>query len=70
MNPLEYLMGQGNFAGVVNKPLVKQIGELANLKNRKVVLWRVLLGRDEVPNEKPAVRHLRSLVRWAAAGPA
>jgi hypothetical protein len=29
--------------------VVEQFGKLANLKNRKVVLWRVLLGRDEVP---------------------
>jgi hypothetical protein len=55
---LPYLYRLTNFAGVLNKPVVKQIGELANLKDRKVVLWRVLLGRDEIPHHVPVVRHL------------
>ena len=55
---LPYLYRLTNFAGVLSKSLVEQIGKLADLKDRKVVLWRVLLGRDEVPRHVPEVRHL------------
>jgi hypothetical protein len=55
---LPYLYRLTNFAGVLSKSVVEQIGKLADLKDRKVVLWRVLLGRDEVPHHVPEVRHV------------
>jgi len=55
---LPYLYRLTNFASVLSEPVVEQIGELANLKNQKVVLWRVLLGRDEIPDQVPQMRHL------------
>jgi hypothetical protein len=55
---LPYLFRLANFAGVLNGKMTEEIGKFAELKNRKVVLWRILLGRDEIPDRTPAVRHL------------
>jgi len=55
---LPYLYRLTNFAGVLSGTVAEQIGKLSDLKDRKVVLWRVLLGRDEVPRHVAEVRHL------------
>jgi hypothetical protein len=55
---LPYLYRLANFAGALDEAMVETISKLANMKDREVVLWRVLLGRDKAPVHAPRVRHL------------
>lgn len=55
---LPYLYRLANFSGLMGEAVVREVGQLANLKNRKVLFWRVLFGRDEPLHEDPPKRHL------------
>jgi hypothetical protein len=55
---LPYLYRLANFKTPLEPPVVETICRLANLKQRKVVMWRVLLGLDPIPRPQPGVRHL------------
>jgi hypothetical protein len=55
---LPYLYRLANFKTALAPHLEETICKLANLKQRKVVMWRVLLGLDRVPDHRPDIRHL------------
>jgi hypothetical protein len=55
---LPYLYRLANFNTVCEPHIVQTIGEIANLKERKVVMWRVLFGIDRIPKRTAAIRHL------------
>jgi hypothetical protein len=59
---LPYLYRLANFKTslrpVVEPTVEKLICKLANLKERKVAMWRVLFGLDRVPDHLPIPRHI------------
>ena len=55
---LPYLYRLANFKTALGPSTERAIAELANLKERKVVMWRVLFGLDKVPNREASTRHL------------
>ena len=55
---LPYLYRLANFRTALGSRIEQAICRLANLKERKVVMWRVLLGFDTVPDRRPSIRHL------------
>ncbi|MDB5395228.1 MAG: hypothetical protein JWM91_2734 [Rhodospirillales bacterium] len=55
---LPYLYRLANFKTTVEPDIEQSICRLANLKQHKVVMWRVLLGLDKVPHHQPTIRHI------------
>ena len=55
---LPYLYRLANFKTVCAPHITEAVGALANLKERKVVMWRVLFGIDRIPKRKAAIRHV------------
>ncbi len=55
---LPYLYRLANFKTPCEPHITQPVGELANLKERKVAMWRVLLGIDRIPKRKASIRHL------------
>jgi hypothetical protein len=55
---LPYLYRLANFKTALGPHIEEAICKLANLKQRKVVMWRVLIGLDKIPQHQPSFRHL------------
>jgi hypothetical protein len=55
---LPYLYRLANFRTALGDHAENAICRLANLKQHKVVMWRVLFGLDKVPHHKPEIRHI------------
>ncbi len=55
---LPYLYRLANFKTKLEPEIKETICKIANLKERKVQMWRVLLGLDKIPDHTPAVRHI------------
>jgi hypothetical protein len=55
---LPYLYRLANFKTSLGPHVEQTIHRLANLKEHKVVMWRVLFGLDKAPDHKPVVRHI------------
>lgn len=55
---LPYLYRLANFKTPLPAGVAPTICRLANLKDRKVVMWRVLFGLDRIPHHRPDIRHM------------
>jgi len=55
---LPYLYRLANFKTKMGPVIEPAICKLANLKEREVVMWRVLLGIDKIPDHRPLIRHV------------
>jgi hypothetical protein len=55
---LPYLYRLANFKTKLGPVIEPAICKLANLKERDVVMWRVLLGIDKIPDHRPLLRHV------------
>jgi len=55
---LPYLYRLANFHGNLDEKEVGAVCALANMKERRQRFWRVVFGRDVVPQSDPPVRHL------------
>src|SRR5262245_34133558 len=55
---LPYLYRLANFPSPLDRELVTEVSDLANLQNRRVWLSRVLIGNDPVIRCTPQLRHL------------
>jgi hypothetical protein len=55
---LPYLYRLANFKTALDRDTERAICLISNLKQHKVLMWRVLLGLDKVPHHAPVVRHM------------
>ncbi|HKO08959.1 MAG TPA: hypothetical protein VJ487_14705 [Alphaproteobacteria bacterium] len=55
---LPYLYRLANFTTKLAPNLLDTVSHIANLKNRKTLLLKVLFWRDVVPEREPAIRHV------------
>jgi hypothetical protein len=55
---LPYLYRLANFKTKMGPVIEPAICRLANLKERQVVMWRVLIGLDKIPDHRPVIRHI------------
>ena len=55
---LPYLYRLANFKTQLDPKIAEMICLLSNLKQHKVLMWRVLFGLDRVPQHRPDIRHI------------
>jgi hypothetical protein len=55
---LPYLYRLANFKSVLGPDVADTVCRLANLKEHKVLMWRVLFGLDKIPHHRPDIRHI------------